>query len=69
VPQPNHPLSERHLRRIISEYVAHYHRERPHQGIGNQLIAPLPAAANSDGPIKCRERLGGVLKYYHRDAA
>jgi transposase InsO family protein len=63
------PLSEGHLRRIISEFVTHYHEERPHQGLGNQLIAPVPTAANSDGPIKCRERVGGVLKYYYRDAA
>ena len=63
------PLSERHLRRIISEFVTHYHEERPHQGLDNRLIAPLPQVANSDGSIKCRERLGGVLKYYYRDAA
>lgn len=63
------PLSEGHLRRIIAEFVDHYHQERTHQGLGNQLIAPLPQAANTDGPVKCRERLGGVLKYYHREAA
>jgi putative transposase len=31
-------LGERHLRRTIAEFVAHYHRERNHQGIGNELI-------------------------------
>jgi putative transposase len=48
----------------------HYHQERNHQGKGNGLL--IPAANHSprrDGPIRCRERLGGLLKYYDRDAA
>ena len=36
------PIGERHFRRAISEYVAHYHRERNHQGIANQLIEGAP---------------------------
>jgi putative transposase len=64
------PLGEAHLRKIVSEYVEHYHRERNHQGLGNRLIEEAPAAvADSDAPIECRERLGGVLRYYHREAA
>jgi hypothetical protein len=47
----------------------HYHRERPHQGIGNRLIDGRTVAANDDGPVQCRERLGGLLRYYHREAA
>ena len=38
-------LSERHLRTAITEYVVHYHTERNHQGLGNELLTPLPASA------------------------
>ncbi len=48
------PLSERHLRTAVTEYVVHYHTERNHQGLGNELITPLPASANDTGP-SCRE--------------
>jgi putative transposase len=51
-------------------YVDHYYQERNHQGKGNVLL--VPAANQSptrDGPIRCRERLGGLLKYYYREAA
>ena len=57
------------LRRALSEFLAHYHEERNHQGIGNVLIAPDKLVGVDEGTIKCRTRLGGVLKYYHRDAA
>ncbi len=61
------PLGERHLRRILVEYLAHYHTERPHQGVGNRLLEPV-AAVNGGGPVQCTERLGGVLKFYSRAA-
>ena len=51
----------------IAEYAAHYHDERSHQGIGNVLING--AAPQSEGLVETRERLGGLLKYYHRQAA
>jgi putative transposase len=63
------PLGERHLRRIITAYMEHYHRERNHQGLDNQLIVPPAANENAVGPVSCRERLGGMLKFYYRDAA
>jgi putative transposase len=63
------PLGEKHLRTMVSEFPIHYHRERNHQGLGNELLAPLPANRNASGPISCRERLGGTLKFYYRDAA
>jgi len=63
------PLGEKHLRTILSEFLAHYHSERNHQGLDNELLTPLPANTNADGSIQCRERLGGTLKYYYRDAA
>jgi hypothetical protein len=44
--------------------------ERPHPGKGNVLLFRGPRAAGAvDGPIACRERLGGTLKYYERKAA
>ena len=62
-------LGEWQLRRIISEYVEHYHRERHHQGLENQLIMAPAGNENSAGPVQCRERLGGTLRFYYRDAA
>jgi putative transposase len=65
-------LGERHLRLAISEFVEHYHLERHHQGLDNQLITPPPLAptpANDNSPVVRRERLGGLLNYYHRRAA
>ncbi len=59
-------FGESHLRHVINEYMEHYHTERPHQGIGNNIIAPLPQP--KDGRIVCQERLGGLLKSYKRVA-
>ena len=59
------------LRLALNEYVTHYHEERNHQGKGNALLFPADDydPANETGSVKCRERLGGMLKYYYRDAA
>ncbi len=62
-------FSEAQLRRAVLSYVEHYHCDRNHQGLGNQLIDGAQQAANDNGEIKCRERLGGLLNYYHRNAA
>jgi transposase InsO family protein len=62
------PLGERHLRRTVSEHVAHYHGERNHQGLENRLIESVPAA-NTNGGVVRRQRLGGLLSFYHRAAA
>ena len=61
------PFGERHFRRAVAEYVAHYHRERNHQGIENELIAGAPAIGTA-GRVHRRPRLGGVLNYYERAA-
>jgi transposase InsO family protein len=61
------PLGERHLRRALAEFVAHYHGERNHQGLGNDLIDAAEDAC-SLGAIRCRQRLGGLLSYYYRAA-
>jgi len=47
------------LRRVLNEYIAHHHTERNHQGLGNRLL----------DPIQHRERLGGILNFYYREAA
>ncbi|MAT15366.1 MAG: hypothetical protein CMJ46_08865 [Planctomyces sp.] len=57
------------LERALKEYVAHYHAERNHQGLDNQMIEPGAEIGRVAGKIGCRERLGGLLKYYYRDAA
>src|SRR5262252_7758831 len=60
-------LGEAHLRRALREFAAHYHQERNHQGIHDQLIAPAPTGP-PDGTIRCRPRLGGLLHFYYRAA-
>jgi transposase InsO family protein len=57
-----------HLDRVLREYLAHYHAERTHQGLGNEIITP-ERVADSRADIVERERLGGLLRYYHRAAA
>ena len=64
------PLGERHLRLLVREYVEHYHRERNHQGLDNQLLQPAsPTPARSEGPVHRHERIGGLLNFYYREAA
>jgi transposase InsO family protein len=63
------PLGERHLRTVVREYVTHYNAERHHQGLGNRLIEHVLLPENDNGSIQCRQRLGGLLKFYHRGAA
>jgi putative transposase len=63
-------FGERSLHHVLSEYLTHYHEERCHQGLGNVIPLPSSQPANDrEGAIACRERLGGLLKYYHRQAA
>jgi transposase len=61
------PFGERHFRRAIAEFVTHYHRERNHQGLGNDLIEPLLEHEHV-GRVRRRSRLGGLLNYYARAA-
>jgi len=60
-------FGERRLRHVVDQFVAHYHGERNHQGLGNELIAPQ-CGQNGGTHLRCRERLGGLLRYYHRAA-
>jgi transposase InsO family protein len=63
------PLGERHLRHVLREFVAHYHLERNHQGLGNLIPFPARAPPAAAGRVRVRERLGGLLKFYERKAA
>ena len=63
------PLGENHLRTTVRAYVAHYQLERNHQGLGNRLISEVPDRPANEGSVQCRERLGGILRYYYREAA
>ena len=64
-------FGESSLRRALQQYVAHYHEERNHQGKQNSILFPVgkERARKKNGAIHCRERLGGLLKYYEREAA
>ncbi len=55
------------LEDAVSSFAQHYNRERPHQGIGNELVATTEITAT--GPVMVTERLGGVLKHYYRSVA
>jgi transposase InsO family protein len=61
------PLGERHFRRALTEFIAHYHRERNHQGLGNELIDGAPRI-NTARRVLRRPRLGGLLNFYERAA-
>jgi putative transposase len=64
-------FGERLLRHRMENYIAHFHAERNHQGKGNIVLFPAPAdrVGETSGTIRMRERLGGVLKFYYREAA
>jgi putative transposase len=62
-------FGESSLRKAISEFVAHYHTERHHQGLAHRLLRPEPSHVENTGVVQRRERLGGLLNYYYRAAA
>jgi hypothetical protein len=59
------------LRYAVTEYIEHYHHERTHQGKDNKLLFPQQPSDPKprDGPVRCHERLGGLLKFYYKEAA
>ncbi len=63
------PFSEAHLRRVLREYLEHYHLERNHQGLDNRLLEPRAGPANDNGEVLRKRRLGGLLSFYERRAA
>jgi transposase InsO family protein len=62
-------VGEKSLRVVLTQYLEHYHVERNHQGLRNQLIEPDATVGGQRGQVIRRERLGGLLSYYHREAA
>ncbi len=64
-------FGERYLKRALHHFEMHYHQERNHQGKDNLLLFPLPTRHNSrkHQKFRCRQRLGGLLKYYEAGAA
>ena len=64
-------VGERSLRRALKQYVVHYHEECNHQGKENLILFPKQTKVKRkrEGVVRCRERLGGLLKYYEREAA
>ena len=62
-------FGEKSLRNATREFLSHYHWERNHQGLGNQIIEPGEELCQARGDVCCRDRLGGMLRYYYRDAA
>jgi hypothetical protein len=62
-------FGEAALRQAVKEFVTHFLCERNHQGLENQLIEPGREVVRRSGEVQCRERLGGILRYYYRQAA
>ena len=58
-------FGERHLEYLTKEFLEHYHGERAHQGLDNEIIEP---PLQGEGEIVCQERIGGLLKFYRRAA-
>jgi len=62
-------FGEQSLRNAVGEFLVHYHGERNHQGMANRILEPGEEVGRLQGGIRCRQRLGGILRYYHRQAA
>ena len=50
-------FGEKHVRHVVDEFIDHYNKERPHQGIGNRLITEPEEPVPRDGTVLCRKRL------------
>jgi putative transposase len=62
-------FGESSLQAAVVSFLAHYHAERNHQGLGNRLLEPDEEVGRTKGEVVCRERLGGMLRYYYKQAA
>src|SRR5260370_25757344 len=62
-------LGERHLRHAVREFVVHYHLHRNHQGLDSRPLTAPTESQNNNAPVARRQRIGGLLNYYHRRAA
>ena len=62
-------FGERSLKTAVVGFLAQYHAEHNHRGLGNQLLEPGEEVGRTKGEVVCRERLGGMLRYYYKQAA
>jgi transposase InsO family protein len=62
-------FGEQSLRKAVHEFLIHYHGERNHQGMANRILVPGKEVGRMQGEIRCRQRLGGILRYYYHEAA
>ena len=62
-------FGETAVQNAVVAFLAHYHQERNHQGLDNTLIEPGEEVGRTSSEVVCRERLGGMLRYYYRKAA
>ena len=62
-------VGDRGLTNVTKRYCDFYNHRRPHQGIGNQFIAPDERLANTGTTIKRHSEIGGILNFYHCSAA
>jgi putative transposase len=66
-------LGTEHLDHLCSEYLAYYHEDRPHQSLDNKTIRNRRRVPATDAvplkTVRCRQRLGGLLKSYSRKVA
>jgi putative transposase len=70
-------FGRKHMDVLCREFVEHYHEERPHQGLNNDLVLQSQGTKSNSGEpmtislaeVRCKERLGGLLKSYSRKAA
>ena len=62
-------FGETSLLRTVAAYLEHNHGERNHQGLSNRLLAPDEHVGRDTGKVECREKIGGMLRYYYRAAA
>jgi putative transposase len=60
-------LNKRHLRRVLTEYLGYYNTRRPNRGL--EQDSPLGLTVSTEGPIRCRNVLGGIIRDYYREAA
>jgi transposase InsO family protein len=58
-------FGERHLERILREYVRHYNKERPHRGLFLETPEPRLASNRADGEVVRVAKLGGLINEYH----
>ena len=62
-------FGEKALCQATNAYLLHYHGERHHQGLEHRILQPGPEVGRKEGTLQCQERIGGLLKYYYRQAA